>query len=107
MLTSAALLTGTALWADGVPFAEVDANGDTVLSTAELRAHFTGEDIARLLGADTDGDGVLQMAEVAAMEDDEDPEDDPLEVEVDDDDDDSEDEDEDDGDDDEDDDDAS
>ncbi len=59
----ASLAAGGAL-AQGVPFSEVDANGDGLLERHEMQAVF-GEAADELMEDDTDGDGALSPEEVA------------------------------------------
>ncbi len=65
---AASLAAGAAL-AGGVPFSEVDANGDGLLERHEMQAVF-GEDATEdLMADDVDGDGALTPGEVAGEAD--------------------------------------
>ncbi|MCZ4261890.1 hypothetical protein O4G76_13670 [Limimaricola sp. G21655-S1] len=64
LATTAFVLGASTAVAQSIPFAEVDANEDMMLSNEELVAAF-GEDGAMILMEDdTDGDGMLSVQEI-------------------------------------------
>ncbi len=67
MIFFAVALSGTAAFAQSM--AEMDADGDGVLSMAEVQALFPEVTEDAFASADTDGDGVLNEAELTAAQD--------------------------------------
>ena len=73
--TTAFILGASTAVAQSIPFAEVDTDGDMMLSNEELVAAFGEEGAAILIADDTDGDGMLSVQEIRiatdmSMEDD-------------------------------------
>ncbi|SDF11007.1 hypothetical protein [Limimaricola pyoseonensis] len=62
--TTAFVLSASTALAQAIPFAEVDTDGDMMLTNDELVAAFGEEGAAILIMDDTDGDGMLSVAEI-------------------------------------------
>ncbi len=62
--TTALVLGASAASAQSIPFAEVDTDGDMMLSNDELVAAFGADGAAILMEDDTDGDMMLSVQEI-------------------------------------------
>ncbi|MGR3464093.1 hypothetical protein [Limimaricola sp.] len=69
LATTAFVLGASTAVAQSIPFAEVDTDGDMMLSNDELVAAFGADGAAILMEDDSDGDGMLSVQEIRVAAD--------------------------------------